>query len=242
MSPVRREWLVQGCMRLSDDEPRDRVSLKIRELLSRMHGGAEFRLRSWPQRVFRDTLWWSEQSVAPPQSGASYCLKTDIWRGPNLYAGITVEKGFEDETMAREDEAKYKLPRGASRLGPDWDWHRFIDSLGDGDAVFLPVAQRLQAELYLWLEFLGADVLRDRQYYVIKEDGLYPRGGFKPVSWDLVRQFVCKPRPRMWGGVFLVRAFALQECTPTLSDGQLMRVFEALRCIRDLWRGPATPS
>jgi hypothetical protein len=55
MSPIKREWLIHGCLSLPEDD-QGRVSQKIKGILSKMYGGEAFRIRSWPQRGFRDTL------------------------------------------------------------------------------------------------------------------------------------------------------------------------------------------
>jgi len=57
MSPIKQEWLIHGCMKLSDYDMTERVSQRIRSLISEMYGGEEFCIRSWPQQNFRDTLW-----------------------------------------------------------------------------------------------------------------------------------------------------------------------------------------
>ena len=235
MSPVKREWLVHGCMRLSDYDEKERVSLKVKGLISEMYGGEEFRIRSWPQRGFRDTLWWYEKSIEVPGSVASYFLKLDNRRGPNLYAGITVEKAFEDDELARKAAIKNNQPFGRWRLDESWGWHRFVSSLHQVKPLVLSVAEALQSELYLWLEFDDGGL--DSQYYVLTQDNLYWRGGFKPIEWKELYKFVAQPRPQSWGGVYLARAFTLDECTPHLDEAKLVDVFQAMRPIRDTWRG-----
>jgi hypothetical protein len=235
MSPVKREWLVHGCMRLSDYDEKNRVSLKVRNLISQMYGGEEFSIRSWPQRDFRDTLWWSEKSIDVPGSAASYFLTLDNRRGPNLYAGITVEKAYEDDELAREAATKYDQPLRRWRLDESWDWHRFVSSLNQIKPLILSAAEALQSELYLWLEFGEGGI--DSQHYVLSQSCLYWRGGFKPIEWEELHKFVIQPRPKLWGGVFLARAFTLDECTPHLDEARLMDVFQSMRPIRDYWRG-----
>ena len=129
MSPITRDWLVHGCMRLSDHDEEQRISLRIRNLISEMYQGVEFSIRSWPQRGFRDTLWWYEKSVKVPGQAASYFMKLDNWRGPNLYVGITVEKAYEDERLAREVATMKRQPVEWWLLDNSWDWHRAVASM-----------------------------------------------------------------------------------------------------------------
>lgn len=234
MSPVKREWLTHGCMRLSDYHDKERVSQKIRTLISEMYGGKEFRIRSWPQRDFRDTLWWYEKSVETPGLVASYFLKLDNWRGPNVYAGITVEKAFQEKELARNVAARRRQPVEWWLLDENWDWHRFVSSLAQVKPLVLSAAKALRSELYVWLEF--GDDRRDSRYYVLKQGRLYWRGGFKPISWKELVEFATQPRPQLWGGVFLARAFTLDECSPRLDETDLMDVFQAMQPIRDFWR------
>ncbi|HEC36030.1 MAG TPA: hypothetical protein ENI39_05795 [Anaerolineae bacterium] len=235
MSPITASWLVHGCMRLSDYDEEGRVSLKVRDLISKMYQGVEFRIRSWPQRGFRDTLWWYEKSVGIPGQAASYFLKVDNWRGPNLYVGITVEKAYEDEGLAHEIAAARGQPVEWWWLDDSWDWHRAVASLSQVKPLVVSAAGALQSELFLWLEFSNGKP--DNRYYVVKQRDLYWRGGFRPIDWEELHEFVARPRPRSWGGVFIARVFSLGECSPYLEESRLMEVFEALKPIRDLWRG-----
>lgn len=234
MSPVKREWLVHGCMRLSDHDKKDRTSLKVRGLISHMHGGEEFSIKQWPQRGFRDTLWWYEKSVDAPGSAASYFLKLDNRRGPQVYAGITVEKGFEDDALAAQAASEFKQPARWWRLDESWDWHSFVSSLNQIEPLVHSAAETLQSELYVWLEFA------DSRYYVASQGQLYERLGFKPVAWSGLHGFVSRPRPTSYGGVYIVRSFSLGECTPRLGDDRLLGVYQALRPVRDIWRGIRT--
>ena len=90
MGLVKREWLQHGCLKLDEFEERDRISLRIRDILGNDYG-EKFAVRSWPQQNYRDTLWWYEKSKLP-STVASYFLKIDGKRGPNLYAGVSVER------------------------------------------------------------------------------------------------------------------------------------------------------
>lgn len=123
------------------------------------------------------------------------------------------------------------------RLDEDtsWDWHKFVKSLPDIKEFVLSIAEILQSELYLWLEF--GENESENQYYVITQNNLYWRGGFKPIEWDELEKFVVKPRPQAWGGVFLAKSFTLDECTPHLDEAKLIDVFKAMRHVRDIWRG-----
>ena len=171
-----------------------------------------------------------------PCSAASYVLKVDRRRGPNLYAGISVEKAFEDDEKARESAAKARVRFEWQRLDERWDWYRFVSSLPQIETLVRSVAEELGGELYLWVEF-GEEGEVASQYYMVTGNALYWRGGFKPIRWSEVAQFVEQPHPRSWGGVYLVRAFALDECSPYLSEWKVVDVFKAMRPIRDTWRG-----
>ena len=235
MSPVKREWLLHGCMRSPDADDTERVSIKIRSRISELYGGKAFSIKSWPQRGFRNVWWWYEKSARTPSVVASYCLITDNSRGPNLYAGITVEKGFEDRKRARKEATQRNESIERWLLSEDWDWHRFVSSWARAEERVRSAAEKLRSELYFWLEF--GDDRRDSRYYMIDQNHLYWRGGFAPVKWAELLRFATKPRPQLWGSLYLIRAFTLDECTPALSEGKLMEVFEAMRPIRDLWRG-----
>jgi hypothetical protein len=152
-----------------------------------------------------------------------------------LYAGVAVEKGFEDVKLARKTAAKKKDALERWLLGDNWDWHRFISTWDRAQSLILAAAETLHRELYLWVEF-GDDV-RDSQYFVIRNGQLYWRGGFKPIRWSQVLEFATKSHPALWGSISITRAFSLDECTPSLDEQELMDVFEAMRPIRDLWRG-----
>jgi len=236
MSPVRREWLVHGCMRLSDFDKQDRVSLKMRELISEeMYQGVEFGVRQWPRMQFRNTLWWYERSVEIPSMAASYFISLDNEKGPNLYAGVAVERAFEDENKAREYSSRNNQPYEWWILDKRWDWNKFLSSLPHLESLIFQAAKTLDSELYLWLEC--GENRNDKQYYVFSQKELYWRGGFKPIAWDEIERFVTKPRPKEWSSVSLVKCFSIEECTSGLDEMELLKVFKAMRQIRDLWRG-----
>lgn len=241
MSPVKREWLVHGCMRLSDYDRVGRVSLKVRHLIEGMYASPEFRIRQWPQRDFRHTLWWYEKQVEVPGLAASYFLKLDNQRGPNLYAGITVEKAYEDDDLARKAAAENDQPFEWWILDKRWDWHRFVSSLPHIKPLVLSVAETLHSELYVWLEFAEEET-RETRYYLVTPDDVYWRGGFKPIDWNELENFVAQPRLRSWGDVFVAKAFTLDECTPHLDESELLDVFGAMQPIRDTWRGLSSGS
>ena len=50
---------------------------------------------------FKDTLWWYEKSEIP-STIASYFLKVDNQKSPNLSVGVSVEKGYEDKELAQK--------------------------------------------------------------------------------------------------------------------------------------------
>jgi hypothetical protein len=152
-----------------------------------------------------------------------------------LYAGISVEKGFEDMKLARKTATQKKEPIERWLLGDNWDWHRFVSTWDRAQPLMLAAAEALHHELYLWVEF--GDDGRDSKHFVIRDGHLYWRGGFKPIQWSQVMSFAIKSRPTLWGGISLTRAFSLDDCTPFLHERELMDVFEAMRPIRDLWRG-----
>jgi hypothetical protein len=239
MSPIKREWLIHGCLSLPKDD-RGRVSQKIKGILSKMYDGETFRIRSWPQRGFRDTLWWYETSVVTPGQAASYFLKVDNKRGPNLYVGISVEKAYESEDLAHSLASKTNPPVRVWLLDDNWDWHRFLPSLPEIKPLVLSTAKALQSTLYFWLEFGHYGGKRDDQYFSVSQDNLYWRGGFRPVKWDALYKFASESRPDAWGGIYLVKAFSLNDCTPYLDEAMLVEVFRVMRPIRDLWRGSSS--
>jgi hypothetical protein len=220
-------------MRLSDLEDKERVSLRVREMISEMYG-EEFNIRSWPQQNYRDTLWWYEK-LKIPSTVASYFLKVDNKRGPNLYAGISIEKGLEDGALAEEKAIKRNESIERYRLDKNWDWYRFLSSFKDFTNLVSSLSNMLKCELYFWVEF--DEGRTDSQYFVIDKGELFWRGGFKPIEWDNVYKFLIKSYPKSWENVYLARAFTLEECTPQLEEKKIMEVFEAMRPIRDLWRG-----
>lgn len=109
MSPIMREWLVHGCLNLSEKDVEESLSQKIRTLVSEIYGGNKIGIRSWPQRGFRDTLWWYEKSEIP-STIASYFLKVDNQKSPNLFVGVSVEKGYEDKEVAQKKARERKEP------------------------------------------------------------------------------------------------------------------------------------
>jgi len=101
----------------------------IRDRLEALYDGARFKVRMWPGGMkFKHTLWWSEKKV-PHLYSAAYYMTFDSWPGPALFAGITVEKGFEDRDVAKHRAQRLKEPVGQLLLGRTWDWHRATRSL-----------------------------------------------------------------------------------------------------------------
>src|SRR4030042_4378082 len=107
MSPVQRDWLVHGCLNLSDKGDQESLSQKIRILVSEMYGGKKIGIRLWPRYGYKDTVWWYERSEIP-STIASYFLKVDNQKSPNLSVCISVEKGYEDRKLAQRMAAKRK--------------------------------------------------------------------------------------------------------------------------------------
>jgi hypothetical protein len=235
MSGIRADWLVHGCMNLGEVPEETRVSLNIRDSISDAYGGTRFAVRMWPRTGFKNTIWWSEKDVAP--YNAAYFLKVDPWRGPALYAGITVEKGVEDPQEAMRRAQEKGIAAKELLLGKGWDWDRAVSSLGVISSPLGRLVRAVGTEIYYWLEF--GESQRDSRYFVVKKDGLYQRGGFRPVPWDDLREFASRSRPQDWGNMFVAKAFSLDECTPELDVSRVLEVFAALKQIRDSWRGLA---
>ena len=233
MSSIKREWLLHGCMKLDEFQEKDRISLRIRDILAEDYG-EKFAVRLWPQQNYRDTLWWYEKSKLP-STVASYFLKIDSKRGPNLYVGVSVEKGIEDHKLAQK-KAKAKGERLERwKLQSDWDWHRFLSSINQTWPLIFDCAKSLNCEIYFWIEF--GEGRTDSQYYVIHDGNVYWRGGFKPVKPEKIYRFLTKPYPKSWGDVYLARAFDLNDCTPQLDETKILDIFTAMRPIRDLLGG-----
>lgn len=235
MSVIRREWLLHGCLKVGNLPPNDRPATDLRDRIASRYGTARFGVRSWPQRGFKDTPWWSEANI-PNRHGSAYMLKLDRRRGPALYVGITVEKGFEDRDVARKRAAALRVPTQQLLLAKGWDWHRALASFPQIGTAVHAAARQLGVPVYCWVEFDNGD---DAEYFTVTDDALYRRGGFRPVDWRAVEEFASKPRPRKWGCLALVRAFSVDECTPALDASSVMNVFEVFKHVRDLWRGIA---
>lgn len=235
MSPVKRDWLIHGCLNLSEKRGEESLSQKVRTLVSEMYGGKEIGIRLWPRYGFKDTLWWYEKSKIP-STIASYFLKVDNQKSPFISVGISVEKGYEDKDLAHKRAENRKEPIERWQLSKKWDWHRFLSSLKHTEPLILSVGERLRSELYLWIEFHDKKKF-DSKYYVIKDNKVYWRGGFKPVGWEQLMEFASSPHPLFWGDVYFARVFNLNDCTPQLDESRIMDVFQAMKPIRDLWRG-----
>lgn len=233
MSGIRADWLIQGCMNLGEVPKERRVACIIRDGISDMYGSTRFAVRMWPRYGFKNTIWWSERDVPP--YNAAYFLKVEPWRGPALYAGITVEKGVEDPQKATSRAQAKGIAAKELLLDEGWDWNRAISSLGLIGSSLLTAVRAVGEEMYCWLEF--GDNQRDSRYFVIKGEALYQRGGFRKVPWEELRQFASQSRPHDWGNVFVARAFSIDECGPELDVSQILDVFAALKPIRDSWRG-----
>ncbi len=232
MSSIKREWLLHGCIKLDEPKEKDRISLRIRDILANDYG-EKFAVRSWPQQNYRDTLWWYEKSKLP-STVASYFLKIDSKRGPNLYVGVSVEKGIEDHKLAQK-KAKARNERLERwELQRNWDWHRFLSSINQAWPLMFDCAKSLNNQLYFWIEF--DEGRTDSQYYLIYDGDVYWRGGFKPVKQEKIYKFLTKPYPKSWCDVYLARAFNLTECSPQLDETKILDVLTAMRPIRDLWR------
>jgi len=233
VSIFEREWLLHGCLKVGSVPRNDRPATDLKNRITAQYGGVPFRARGWPQRGFRDTLWWSEKNV-PPRYGSAYMLKLDRDRGPALHVGINVEKGFEERDVAVRRARELREPVKQLLLTKDWDWHRALRSFPQVWTSIQRAAGSLGVPLYCWVEFGRRD---DAEYFTVTGEAVYRRGGFRPVSWGAVVDFASEARPRKWGRLSLMRAFSLDECTPALDGSAVMNVFAALKDIRDLWRG-----
>lgn len=238
MGSILREWLIQGCINLSGINEEERISQKLRTLLSEMYGEKKISIRSWPQQGFKDTYWWYEKAKIA-STVASYFIKVDNQRGVNLYAGVSVERGYEDRAKAKKkaDQKKENIKRWL--LTPEWDWHRFLSSFDQFKIIVSEAAERLKREIYISAEFHDKGKY-DSQYFLVKDNNLYWRGGFKAIGWEKLHKFISKPRPNLWGNFYAARAFSIEECTPQLEAEKILEVFQAMRPIRDLWRGSST--
>lgn len=234
---VKAEWLAHGCLNVGDLPNDRRPAIGLRDRLSDIYGGLPFRVRDWPQRGFRHTLWWSEQSVRL-RYGSAYMLKVDQRRGAGLYVGINVEKGLEDRDAAQRLAQQRKEPVSQFLLTRSWDWHRALGSLPVVGAAIQEASATLGHSLFCWVEFGRGD---DGDHFLVTPDALYVRGGFKPVQWESVVKCASRPHPRQWGRLAVMRAFSLDECTPALDDSAVLEVFLALRSVRDIWRGIPSP-
>jgi hypothetical protein len=233
MGSIRAEWLRHGCLNVGALPRNRRPAISVSDSLSRIYGGVRFRVRGWPQRGFKHTLWWSEKN-APNRYGAAYMLKLDHAEGPALHIGINVEKGFEDRDVAVRRAKELNEPVDQLLLTRSWDWHRALRLLPKVGRAIQGAAGVLGGSLYCRVEFYGAD---DHQYFLVTPDALYLRGGFKPIAWDSIVQFACKPRRRSWGRLAIMRAFSIDECTPELHESSVLEVLRTLRNARDAWRG-----
>lgn len=244
MSPVPAEWLSNGCMNLQGQTKDQRFSLTTRRYLEELHGNVPFRISGWPQRGYRHTLWWYEKGPDPASIG-SFFVAFDHRRGPNLYAGVRIEKGFEDRELARMYAQRENKPLSSYVLTPKWDWHRFLKSLDDLAAHLQTAQESLGGqELFLWVEFHKEDARNRRTeesvYFVIRHGRIYRRGLLQPVSWKVVTDLIREPRSRLWGEVMIARAFGLGDARSSISEFDIWKVFEVLKTVRDSWRTSST--
>jgi hypothetical protein len=231
------DWLIHGAFNLGDIPEQDRPTLAVRKALSEMYGVA-FGLRMWPQRGFKEVVWWSEKQLH--RDGAAYFVRVENDRGPVLFVGINVEKGYEDHNVASRRARQLKEPVKQFLLSNSWDWHRALASLPNIENSLQNATRKLGTELYCWMEF-RAETPEER-YFVVKPGALYRRGKFKPIRWSKAIDFASRPRPKSWGRFAIARAFSVAECTPALSLDAVLDVFRALRETRDAWRGLRTSS
>jgi len=70
-------------------------------------------------------------------------MTLDPWRGPALFAGITVEKGFKDQDVAERRAQQLKEPVDQLFLGKTWDWHGATRSLPTLGPVFQDASRLL---------------------------------------------------------------------------------------------------
>ncbi len=235
MSALKREWLIHGCINLSEIPEEERVSQRLRGLISELYGGKKISIRSWPQQGFKDIYWWYEKTKIA-STVASYFMRVDNQRGVNLYAGVSVERGYQDRAKAKKRAEQKKEGIERWLLTSKWDWHRFLSSFVQLKPLVLGAAEKLRKEIYLWVEFHDKGKY-ESQYFLVKNNNLYWRGGFKTVDWEKMHDFIMKPRPNLWGEFYVARAFSLEECTPQLEAQKILEVFEVMKPIRDLWRG-----
>ena len=198
-----------------------------------------FRCAAGRQKVFRTRSGGLKSTLA--STTPRYMLKLDHDRGPALLVGINVEKGLEDKAVARRHGKQANKSVAQLSMTKTWDWHRAVGSLPGVGSAIQRAAAVLETSLYCWVEFGTRDQPKENQYFLVTPDAVYLRGGFKPVTWDSVAEFAAKPRPAQWGRLSIMRAFSLEECTPELDDSSVLSVLQALRGVRDTWRGISNP-
>ncbi len=239
MDEIPVSWVVNGCMLLDDPSRERRFSQATRLLLQTTHGSTPFRIETYPQQNKKHTIWWYEQR-GPVLGTASYFVALDYERGPNLYAGVRVEKGYQDKPLADRLASKDPKKRDAYLLGPNWDWKRLLERFQELPTLADAALRKLDTtEIYLWAEFhkgAGRLPFEDSRHYVLTEEGLRQRGGVRLIDWEDLLEFLQKPRPRHWGEFMVVRAFSRAEIDPAISYSRIWSVFESLGPIRILWR------
>lgn len=238
MSQIKREWLVNGCLNFENIQEEDRISIRIRNILSNEYG-EKFNIRSWPQRNYKRILWWHEETKIPGKF-ASYFLEIDNKKGPNLYVGISIEKGLEDQKTAEIKARDKGVPTENLLLQEDWDWYKFLSTIDLSWPIIFNCAKSLDSELYFSIEFHGEQNesrYYKSRYYTIYDDKIFWRGGFKSINPEEIFQFITKPFPKLWGNVYLAKAFSVNDCAPHLEETKILEVLTAMRPIRDLWRG-----
>jgi hypothetical protein len=235
MGVVPADWLINGCMSLGGQPKERKFSLTTCKYLEELHG-IPFKVRQWPRKGYRHTLWWYEKD-ADPATTASFFVALDNARGPGLYAGVCVEKGYEDRGVARTQSRKEGKDIEEYLLTERWDWHHFLRSLTDLPDIAKGASESLgNRELFVWAEYhRGTE--QESRYYVIRDGVTYQRGLLRPISWKRVVGFISKRRPALWGQFMVVRAFNLSEACSGITEQSIWDVFEALKPIRDLWRG-----
>ena len=85
----------------------------------------------------------------PPRQAAAYFLRLDASRGPVMFAGITVEKGFEDRAVAQRRARELKEPVSQLLLSKTWDWHRALATLQKLGPALEDASRAIGNELYM---------------------------------------------------------------------------------------------
>jgi hypothetical protein len=242
MSSVPAGWLITGGMHLGSQPKDKRFSYSVRSELQRWHQGAPFAIRFWPKVLaFPHTVWWYEKA-APVYAAASFFASVDHEKGPGLYAGVRVEKGYGDRKRAAKAAQRLGGPIERYLLDDHWDWHRFLRSLHGLPEVLEAAETALRdRQVYLWAEFHWSDDRADRReeanlYCLFRNGQAYTRGRLRPLPWKDVAEFAQMSRPELWGEFTVACPFGLADARPAIDEADILAVLEAMKPVRDLWR------